>query len=533
MDGRRLRAGEEVGRLHILELVRWRPHRTQLYQVACGFLFLGITVSTAACSQSAEPVQQASLIAQIGVPEVAPDVGLRQAAELLTTEGLTAQNNDGHVRPSLAESWNASADGLVWRFFLQNGITFHDGMPATASGIVQSIRAAAAKHALRAARPGLTDIVGVEADGEKTIVITLRHRSSFLLEDLDFAITRVTADKSVVGTGPFKTVSETGSEITLEAHQAYHGGMPRLNRVVVRAYPTLRTAWAAMMREEIDVLYDLSRDAVEFARSSDVALHSYLRHYVYVVAFNSSRPPFDRTPVRRALNAAVDREALIKEVLRGQGVPANGPLWPLHWAYDSTLRGYVYDPSLAGATLDAAGLKLRIKPGGRRSRFTFTCILPENWLIWERMALNVQKQLYDAGVDMQLQVLSAEEFNRRVSAGDFDAAMIEMISGPFFSRPYRFWRSAGERTAYSAFGYRSEAADRWFDAIRSAPTDAEYRVAAGQLQRALLDDPPALFLAWSRRTRAVSRRFNVPVDLDRDPMPSFPAWTVNRRSTSP
>ncbi len=457
----------------------------------------------------------------------APDIGLRQAAAFLTSEGLTTQNNDGRVRPSLAGSWTSTSDGLVWRFALREGITFHDGTTATAPVIVEAIQAQLTGRRLRNAHPGLTDIVTVEADGDKTIVITLSRRSTFLLEDLDFAITRVLPDKSSVGTGPFRTVGGTASEITLEAHTAYHGGRPQLDRVVVRAYPTLRTAWAALMRQEIDVLYDLSRDAVEFARSSDIALHSYLRHYVYAVAFNSARPLFAPTPVRRALNAAIDRDALIREVLRGQGLPASGPLWPQHWAYDSTARGYVFDPSLAGTTLDAAGTRLLPKANGRRFRFTFTCILPENWVVWERMALNVQKQLYDIGVDMQLQVLSAEEFNRRLRTGDFDAAIIEMRSGPYLSRPYSFWRWGGERTAYNVFGYRSGAADRWFDAIRLAPTDAEYRVAAGQLQRTLLEDPPALFLAWTQRTRAVNRRFDVHVDTTRDPMPNILRWTVN------
>jgi peptide/nickel transport system substrate-binding protein len=468
------------------------------------------------------------------VPEAevsASDIGLRQAAAFLTAEGLTAQSNDGRVRPSLAESWKSSEDGLVWRFSLRDGVTFHDGTAATASALVESIRAAVAERPLRGARPGLTDIVRVDADGDRTIVITLRRRSTFLLEDLDIAINRVMSDKSIVGTGPFKTMSASPAEITLAAHGAYHGGRPQLDRVVVRAYPTLRTAWAALMRQEIDVLYDLSRDAVEFAKSSEVALHSYLRHYVYAVAFNSARPMFAAIPVRRALNAAIDRDALIREVLRGQGLPSSGPLWPQHWAYDSTVPGYVSDPSLAGTTLDAAGFKLITRAGGRRSRLTFTCILPQNWVIWERMALNVQKQLYDVGVDMQLEMLPAEEFNRRVRAGDFDAVMIEMRSGPFLSRPYAYWRWGGERTDYNVFGYRSAAADRWFDAIRSAPAEAEYRVAAGQLQRALLEDPPALFLAWTQRTRAVSRRFNVHVDVNRDPMPSILRWTVNDGST--
>ena len=391
---------------------------------------------------------------------------------------------------------------------------------------MESLRAASAR-ARQGFTPGLADIVSVEPVSPSEIEIRLRRRSTFLLEDLEAAIVRTRPDKTVVATGAFKTVSRSPSEIVLEAHDSYHQGRTQLDRVVVRAYPTLRTAWASLMRQEIDVLWDLSRDAVEFAGSSDVALYSYLRQYVYLIAFNGARPRFGPTPVRRALNAALDREALLRDVLRGQGVAASGPLWPQHWAYDSFLRGYVYDPSLAGTAFDAAGLRLVEQPGGRRARFSFMCILPTNRPIWERIALNVQKQLYDVGVDMQLQTLSAEEYDKRIRTGDFDAVMIEMLSGPFLSRPYTFWRWGGQRTAYNVFGYRNAAADRWFDAIRGASSDADYRIAVGQLQRTLLDDPPALFIAWSERTRAATRRFTVPVEAGRDPMPNFWRWTIS------
>jgi ABC-type transport system substrate-binding protein len=281
------------------------------------------------------------------------------------------------------------------------------------------------------------------------------------------------------------------------------------------------------MRGEIDLLYDLPRDAAEFVASSDVALYSYLRHYVYVIGLNSKRPLFS-TAVRRALNAAIDREALIRTALKGQGIPASGPLWPHHWAFDRSLRGYTFEPSLAGATLDAAGHPMRPGANGRTLRFSFECLLPQNFLLLERITLDVQKQLYDVGVDMQLKVVSAGEYDKRLRTGRFDAAMVEMISGPTYSRPYAFWYWGGQQTAYNVFGYRSASADGWWEALRAAPGEAEYRAAAGQLQRAMLDDPPALFLAWGQRTRAITRALRIPVEPGRDPMTYL--WRTTREA---
>ena len=460
-------------------------------------------------------------------------MGLPQIPPILTTEGLTLRGNDGRAGPRLAESWTSSADGLTWRFKLKRGVTFHDGSPLTAEAVAGTLNAAIANRARLGLFPGLADIVRIEASGDEEVVITLKRRSTFLIEDLYYPITKRLPDKTVLGTGGFKVVSSSPAEIDLVRNETYHLGRPQIDRVVIRPYQTLRTAWASLMRNEIDVLWDVSRDAVEFVGSSDIALYSYQRTYVYALALNHKHRMLRQTPVRRALNAAVDRDALIRGALRGQGVPASGPLWTQHWAYDSSLKGFGYDPALAGAVLDAAGLKVTDRPGGRPARFTFTCIVPEKFLTWERIALDVQKQLYDVGVDMQLQPLSADEFTKRIQAGDFEAAVIDMLSGTPYSRPYAFWHWGGEQTTVNVFGYRNATADRWFDAIRSAATDAEYRVAAGQLQRTLLDDPPALFLAWSQRTRAVSRRFNVPIEQGQDPVATFWRWTpdANHRTT--
>lgn len=476
------------------------------------------------------------VVARIGVPEAdvtAPDMGLPGVASILTNEGLTSRGFDGRPVPRLAESWTTSPDGLTLRFKLRGGVTFHDGSPVTAEAVASTLKTAIANRAGLTLFPGLADIVSIEPVGTSEVVITLKRRSTFLLDDLSYPITRRLPDKTVVATGPFKTVTRNASEIDMVRNDAYHQGQPQISRVVIRPYTTLRTAWASLLRNEIDILWDVSRDAVEFVKSSEVGLYSYQRTYIYLIALNNNRPLFKETPIRRALNAAIDREALIRSALRGQGVPASGPLWTQHWAFDSSLRSFGYDPSLAGAILDAAGLKENDKPGARRRRFTFTCITPEKWVTWERIALDVQKQLYDVGIDMQLQPLPADEFTKRVQAGNFDAAMIELLSGTPYSRPYAFWHSGGDEPTANTFGYANPAVNRWFDAIRSAAGDAEYRAAAAQLQRTLLDDPPALFLAWSQRTRAVSRRFIVPTDPGQDPVGNFWRWApdTSQRTT--
>ena len=119
----------------------------------------------------------------------------------------------------------------------------------------------------------------------------------------------------------------------------------------------------------------------------------------------------------------------------------------------------------------------------------------------------MQKQLYNIGVDMQFEVVPIEEYDTRIREGRFDAVLIDMISGPTSARPHVFWASARRFKGLNVFGYENAEAERLFELLRTSTNEAAVRSAISRLQRVLLDDPPALFLAWNERARAVRREF--------------------------
>jgi ABC-type transport system substrate-binding protein len=153
----------------------------------------------------------------------------------------------------------------------------------------------------------------------------------------------------------------------------------------------------------------------------------------------------------------------------------------------------------------------------------FTCLLPENFGLWERMALIVQRNLSEIGVDMRLETVPIELFNRRIASGDFDAVFLALVAGPGASRPYFFWHSAGRRNAW---GYRDPAVDEALDGIRRAPGDREYRDAFRRFQVAMVDDPPAIFVAWGETARAVSRRFLVQPSPGGEVLGTISTWRL-------
>jgi peptide/nickel transport system substrate-binding protein len=284
-----------------------------------------------------------------------------------------------------------------------------------------------------------------------------------------------------------------------------------------------------MLRGELDMVTDVPPEAVEFIRNDDIQVVPYARSYQFVIAFNLQQRVFRPSAVRRALNVAIDRTALIANVFQGQGEPSTGPIWPRHWAYDASVLPYGYDPRFAAALLDGAGYIPGAAPGSRRfapARLRFTCLLPADFSVLERIGLEVQKQLYDLGVDMQFEVVSFPEYDARIREGRFEAVLVDIISGPTLSRPHLFW-GFPRREGLHAFGYQSADAARLFEILRTSTNEAAIRSTVARLQRVLLEDPPALFLTWNQRARAVRRDFRIVSEPGRDPLLTMWQWTDN------
>jgi ABC-type transport system substrate-binding protein len=142
---------------------------------------------------------------------------------------------------------------------------------------------------------------------------------------------------------------------------------------------------------------------------------------------------------------------------------------------------------------------------------------------FERLALIIQKQLSEIGVDVEMQPVSHAEFGRRAAASDFDAFLNELNSGRSLSWVYYFWHSPVQgEPRFLDTGYT--AADGALDRVRRATSDEGTRAAVAEVQRVLLEDPPAVFLVWPQVTRAVDVHFNVPPAETGDVLGSIWQW---------
>ena len=278
---------------------------------------LGVLLGSAACSSSAmrelEPSPPTGTV-RIGVPEgetQSGDVGFQQQWRFFTQDPFTTRGPDGRPQGRVAESWEVSADGLTWEIHLRPNVTFHDGTALDAEAAKQVLDAVLARASTRASSPGLAEVREVATAGLHTLVISLARRSAFLMEELDIPLTKKGPGGTVIGTGPFKPVTISPREVVLQAHEGYHLGSPAVHELIVKFYPTLRLAWASLLRGEIDAVSNVSAAALEFVRAGvrDLSGHragSRFRPRGGRVRRGGELPGDDRSKARRALQVPLE-----------------------------------------------------------------------------------------------------------------------------------------------------------------------------------------------------------------------------------
>ncbi len=471
-------------------------------QVRVLLCLLGLVGSTFLLTS--ELVGRSPVVVRVGValPYGAdPRIGLTPAAQSLQSEYLGAIAANGRINPRVAERWSRSVDGRDWTFWLAPKLRFQDGVSVTAQDVVRMLSTQLKDQFQLLFHPRLRDVVGLDILGDREILVRTNVPRVLTLDDLTDLPLRQSS--TGLGLAAFVSGPVTENGFTARAAPGYFRGRGAIDVVEFRSHRSLRAAWAALMRDEIDALYEVNRDAVEFVeREQRVKVYPFLRPYVATLVFNVRTPQLARAEVRRGLSRIIDREAIVRAAYRGRARAAQGPLWPNHWLLKS-LSGVGQNP---------------VPEHGRPLDLQVRClVVPElEQQPFERLALVLQKQFADAGVDLELEAVTMKDLARRLPVGDFEAVLLEAIGGaPTWM--YGMWHSPVPGTArFITTGYTG--ADKELDAMQMARDDEELKRAVAAVYRKMDDDPPAIFIAWPEVARAVSTRFDVPVEKGVDIM---------------
>jgi peptide/nickel transport system substrate-binding protein len=424
-------------------------------------------------------------------------------SQFMFAEPLLAIDWQGRPAARLAIEWQWLNEGRTFSVRLRPDVKFHDGTPLTGP-IVAAILRQQIKDDQRGA---FQSVAGIETPDDYTLLFRLSRPDAFLVEALAGALI-VDENKPDIGTGPFKIVSRTPL-IQAEKYTGYYRGTPGIDRVEVITYDTQRAVFAAMMRGKLDMVQEVNPESVEFLEgASRFEMYSSIRPYYIPLVFNLRHPILGRVEVRRALAEAIDRDEIVQQTMRGHGQVADDPVWPFHWAYNRTARTHTHDPIAARARLDAAGLPVRTgTAGAMASRFQIHCLFYNKDFQFERIALLLQRQLAEIGVDLVLEGVDQGRIMTSARTGDFESFGFLMAGGKSFDWIYRFWHSPTTGAKVLDTGYSG--VDDVLERIRVARTDVEIRAAVADLRQRFHDDVPAAFLAWPETTRAVDVRFDI------------------------
>jgi peptide/nickel transport system substrate-binding protein len=274
---------------------------------------------------------------------------------------------DGKPIPELAESWDSSPDALKWTFKLRKGIEFHNGKTLDAKDVVYSINHHRGKDSKSAAKGTVDPIKDVQTDGKDMVVFTLDGGNAdfpFILSDYQLPIfPDGTTDiaKNGIGTGGYKLVSfEPGVRALTKRNSNYwKEGRAHFDEVETIAITDTSARTNALRTGQIDYMNQCELKTVHLLKRSSgfqIIRVTGTRHYT--MPMRTDMEPFDNNDVRLALKYAIDREALLKLILRGYGSVGNDhPIAPSQRYHADELEQRVYDPDKAKFHMKRAGLE--------------------------------------------------------------------------------------------------------------------------------------------------------------------------------
>lgn len=357
---------------------------------------------------------------------------------------LTFEDEGTAVEPGLAKEWEASDDGLTYTFELQEGVKFHDGTDFNAEAVVKNFERWAGGNADQF--PYYNTMFGgfegddghviesVEADGEHTVVFTLKRPQAPFLKNLAmdmFAIASPTAieeqgdddfERNPVGTGPFKFVEwKANDSITVEKFEDYwQEGKPKLDKIIFRSIPDNASRLNALTTGEIDLADGINpSDGESIENNQDLQLFERPSMNVGYLGLTVTREPFGDKLVRQAINHAIDKESIIDAFFEGRADVAVNPMPPSISGYNDEIEGYDYDPEKAKELLEEAGfadgfeMELWAMPVPRP-------YMPDG----EKVAEVIQKNLADVGITAKIVSHEWATYLDLAEKGEADAFML-------------------------------------------------------------------------------------------------------------
>ena len=420
---------------------------------------------------------------------------------LLLFAGLTRHDAENKVVPDVAEKWEFDAASCTYTFCLREDVFFHDGQRLTSKDVKFTLEAIMDPANASENASNYEDILSIETPDDFTVKIKLAAPNVAMLDYLSMGILPAhllegkdlatdAFNQNPVGAGPYRLSAwDMGQSITLVKNEKYHFGAPKIHTIVFKIVEDSSVRALQVKSGELSLAQVTPEDAKSFEGGKfavyDMATADY-RGILY--NFNSAFFGKHRE-LPGILSYAIDREAIVDTVLKGQGEAAYSPLQkgPYH---NPDIEKFEYNPAKAAELLEAAGWQKGgdgiYEKGGEKLRFVIHNGQGDQVRI--DMSNICAQQLRELGADVTVSV------DAEVDWAGQDAYLIGWGS-PFDpdDHTYKVF-GTGKGANYS--GYSNPQVDELLKAARESDDEVERKELYAAFQEELTRDMPYTFLAY-------------------------------------
>lgn len=421
---------------------------------------------------------------------------------------LVRTDEDFRLTPGLAESW-VSLSPTVWEFRLRRGVTFHDGQPFTADDVVFSfervpnVRNSPGSFTIYTRQVQRLEVVDdhtirMHTNGPNPLLPNWMSGISIISRGVgrDVETADFNQGRAAIGTGPYRLVSYTaGHQAVLERNPAYWGGAEPWARVNYRIIANDTARIAALRAGDVDVIDAVSTRDVEGLAANPalrIASRPALRNiYLYLDHARDDTPgvsgpngerlaasPLRDGRVRQALSLAINRDAIVRQVMGGHASPSGQFLAAGVMGHDPALRPDPFDPARAQRLLAEAGLGagFRLLLAGPNDRYVNDDrIIQAVAQMWARIGVRTEVQALPSNVYFTRSArneFSVGLLGWGTGTGEPDSPMIGLIATPNPARG----RGTSNRSLYSNPAFDA-LLDRALTTIETPAREALYREA--------------------------------------------------------
>ncbi|RPJ20640.1 MAG: hypothetical protein EHM35_19205, partial [Planctomycetaceae bacterium] len=328
-------------------------------------------------------------------------------------------------QPSLAESWQVSSDGTVWTFKLRKGVKFQDGTPFNAQAVVAHWQRVIDPQNPSPNRNLWMNFKDVKAVDDSTVTVTtekpfaptlyyIAQESGGIASPAAIEKFKDDYQRNPVGTGPYMVESFTpGSKVVLKRFDDHWKGKPLLDKIEFRAVPEAQTRLSMLEAGQADLINDVApTDAQRVTANANLQLLRTKGLRPFWIEFNVNLPMFQDVNLRRALNHAVDKEAIVKNIFMGYASVMDSPASPSINGYKK-IGAYEYNPTKAKEMLAQAGWTPGaggvLQKNGQPLKFTMMTadgLFANDVVVTEA----VQANLKAVGCDVSIQKIEAASY---------------------------------------------------------------------------------------------------------------------------